>query len=142
METGCDYCFHVESDFTFNDRIPVGWMQKILEARPYLAQVALKRQPWNDAEKAAGGIIEQAPENYEEHESVAGKWTEHDVCFTTNPSLYSRSIVEKGWPDGPESEGVFSHQLRQGGYRFAYLGGKFDPPRVTHIGTHRTGNGY
>lgn len=142
LETDCKYVAHLESDFLLTERVPIRFMQLILEHDPTLAQIALLRQPWNDREQAAGGIIQQDPDSYEEHESVAGKWTTHSVCMTTNPSLYPRHIVERGWPQVPASEGVFSAQLREDGYRFAFLGGKSDGPRCEHIGVHRTGCGY
>lgn len=142
LETDATHVWHAESDFVYTQSVPIHWMQKILEGRPHLAQVALKRQVWNDSEKAAGGIVEQDPDSYTEFESIAGKWTEHSICFTTNPSLYPRHIVERGWPQVAESEGVFSGQLRDDGLSFAYLGGKFDPPRCEHIGLERVGVGY
>lgn len=133
-----DFVFHVEQDFTFNWPVDLERMRRLLEQNPLIAQMALKRQPWNEQEKAAGGIVEQHPDDFYD----CGEFTVHRRFFTTNPSLYKREIVEKGWPQVPQSEGIFTHQLATEGYWFAYLGGKFDPPAVTHIGEDRVGVGY
>ena len=138
LESGADYVFHLEADFTFNVHVPTARMIELLEAQPQLAQVALKRQPWNASERAAGGIVEQHPDDFTDH----GFWTEHRRFFTTNPCVYRASLCERGWPQVPESEGIFTHQLRDDGLSFAFWGGKFDAPTVTHIGRHRAGKGY
>lgn len=132
-----DWVFHLEADFTFNEPVPVDAMIRLLERRPHLAQVALKRQPWNEAEIAAGGLVELAPDDYTERRDDEAVWTEHRRFFTTNPSVYSRALTSLGWPQAAESEGLFTHQLLALGHTFAYWGGKFDAPRVTHIGEHR-----
>lgn len=132
-----DWVFHLEADFTFNEPVPINEMIGVLERRPYLAQIALKRQPWNEFECAAGGIVEQCPSDYREISDSRARWTEHQRFFTTNPSVYSRELVRLGWPQVAESEGIFTLQLLELGRAFAYLGGKFDAPRVTHIGEAR-----
>lgn len=143
-----DYVLHVEDDFTFNGS--PGWapsllasMIEVLELEPRLAQVALKRQPWNDAERAAGGIVEQHPDDYTEFAEHGVIWTEHRRFFTTNPCLYRGALMARGWPLEPRSEGVFSLRLFEDpSTRCAFLGGKLDAPLVTHIGDERNGTGY
>lgn len=142
LESGADYVFHLEADFTFNVHVPLEQMIEILDREPGLAQVALKRQPWNASERIAGGIVEQHPDSYVERQRRWGRWTEHDRFFTTNPSVYRASLCERGWPQRAESEGHFTKQLRDDGFTFAFWGGKFSPPTVTHIGRHRAGKGY
>lgn len=151
LESGCSYVFHLEDDFTFNAPVPVEQMIEIIEGSdahgpnpkgPRIAQVALKRQPWNDEERAAGGIVELDPDSYKECRGAGGIWTEHRKCFTTNPSVYPASICERGWPQVPDSEGAFTHQLLADDYRFAFLGGKNWPPFCEHIGEVRAGKGY
>lgn len=142
LATGCDHIFHVEGDFTFNERPDIAGMKRILGRRPLLAQVALKRQPWNERECAAGGIVEADPGDFADVEAGGDRWCEHRRFFTTNPSLYPREIAEKGWPQVPQSEGVFTHRLLAEGYHFAYYGAKFDRPRVHHIGAERAGHSY
>lgn len=138
----CDWVFHVEGDFTFPTRPPLEGMIALLREREDLAQVALKRQAVNQRELAAGGVVEADPDDFATHYSNVAVWTEHRRFFTTNPSVYPASLCELGWPQGPRSEGRFTHDLLDRGYSFALWGGKFDPPRVQHIGMARAGRGY
>lgn len=137
------FIFHLEDDFTFNRPVPIADMRRILTMKPTLAQVALRRQAWNEAERRAGGVIESNPSAFTEHTRAGLTWLEHNLFFTTNPCLYRRDLIENHeWPDGPGSEGHFSIRLRDVGYRFAYLGGPDDMEHVTHIGSERVGTGY
>ncbi len=138
------FVFHLEDDFTFNEPPDLSAMAAILDGNPCLAQVALQRQPVNDVERAAGGIIASWPDEYSEVVDDVGRvWCEHSLFFTTNPSLYRAGLTCRfRWPDGAHSEGRFSQVLRDAGFRFAFLGGKGDAPKVHHIGDHRTGTGY
>lgn len=151
LETDAEHILHLEDDFTFTQPVPLRAMRDVLDALPRVAQLALKRQPWNEAEREAGGIIEQHFDDYEETtvEQVWGNgyrvsWpvTLHRRFFTTNPSLYRREIVERGWPQESHSEGIFSLGLLADNYRFGFWGAKADPPRVHHIGEERAGVGY
>lgn len=142
-----DWVFHLELDFVFHAPVPVDRMIRLLLLQPHLAQIALKRQAVNAPELAVGGVIEANPDAFTEHmESYAPRgcvWTEHRAFFTTNPSVYHSWIRERGWPQQALSEGIFTHRLlADPSLRFAYWGGKFDPPLVTHIGAGRAGKGY
>jgi hypothetical protein len=143
-ESIADYIFHVEQDFTFNRPVDLGDLQNILAKRPNLAQIALLRQAWNPDEIEAGGLLQLRPDEYVSHLDRDGRcWLEHDLFFTTNPSLYRRSLIDMfDWPAGPESEGRFGLKLREHGFRFAYWGARDDGPAVHHIGAHRAGQGY
>lgn len=137
-----DWIFHLEADFILKEPVPINDMIGVLQRNPYLAQLVLKRQPWNEEEKRAGGIIEQHPFDYLERTDGLHTWTEHRKFFSTNPGLYSSKLTEYGWPQLPQSEGLFTHQLlRDSMIHFAFWGGKHDPPLVEHIG-ERTGVGY
>lgn len=137
------FVFHLEDDFTFNEPVDLGLMQRVLDRNPQLVQLALRRQPWNDAERAAGGIVEQHPDDYVDCSDGVSDWLEHRRFFTTNPSIYRRSLIEKGWPDGEHSEGVFGIRLCENPtVRFGYWGCRTDPPKVHHIGAERAGSGY
>lgn len=144
----CDYVFHLEDDFVLNPVTrqapgPLPAMLHILETQPHVVQVVLKRQPWNDAEQAAGGIVELHPHDFTERTDGSAVWTEHRRFFSTNPCLYRASLCELGWPQVAQSEGVFTHQLLADlDLRFAFLGAPLDPPLVTHIGRDRVGTGY
>lgn len=135
------FVYHLEDDFTLTRPLDLLDMAMTLEENPHLVQLALRRQPWSAAEVAAGGIVEQHPTDYVD---CVG-WLEHRRFFTTNPSLYRRSLlVEHEWPDGAESEGRFGIALleRHPDWRFAYWGRRGDPPWCHHIGAQRVGTGY
>lgn len=140
------YVFHLEDDFTFNRPVDLVDMVGILERHPHLVNLALRRQPWNAYEAAAGGIIEQHPDAYmEQRDDLAREpWLEHRLFFTTNPGLYHRTLIADDWPEGPESEGRFTHSLLQSDedLRFGYYGAKASGEWVHHIGNSRAGIGY
>ncbi len=143
LVTGCDYVFHLELDFTFREAIPVAAMIALLGKQPHLAQVALKRQAVNAAERTAGGIVEQHPDDYVQRVEHGVIWTEHRRFFTTNPCVYSVALCRHGWPRTDQSEGVFTHRLlADPDARFAFWGAKIDAPLVEHIGHARAGTGY
>lgn len=141
LATDCTHIFHVEADYLFRRPVPLPAMAAVLDAHPYLAQLALRRQPWNTTEEAAGTIV---PDDAVEMQWYGNAWLEHTRNFTTNPSLYPRWIAEYSWPEGPDSEGRFSGYIRRicPWLRFAYWGTRADPEAVTHIGTDRIGKGY
>lgn len=138
------FVFHLEDDFTFNRPVDLASMASVLDTHPHLVQLALRRQPWNDLERAAGGVVEQHPDAYTEVNDENGRaWLEHRLFFTTNPSLYRTSLCRQPWPRGPESEGRFTHQLLASPkVRFGYWGARDSGEWVAHIGDHRNGTGY
>lgn len=144
VDKDASYCFILEDDFTFNERVDIKLMRGIIQHNPHLCQVALKRQAWADAEKEAGGICEMWPDLYNDRENDFGiQWTEHRNFFTTNPSLVPAWVIAKGWPLCPNSEKVFSNEIFESDHIYSsFLGKKFDRPKVTHIGEVRNGHGY
>jgi hypothetical protein len=145
------FVFHLEADFLFRTPLDLRVWCQLLTERPYLAQMATRRQAWNPDEIAAGGVIEQHPNDYVDHRDHAGQqWLEHRRFFTTNPCLYRRSLCFTGWPDVKHSEGIFGHRLLAGGtpettaeeVRFGFWGTRTDRPAVEHIGHDRAGTGY
>ena len=143
LDTGCEYVLHLEADFTFNQPVPVDRIIGVLERNPYLAQIVLKRQAWNQGEIAAGGIVEEHPDDFTQRTEHGDIWTEHRRFFSTNPSFYPVGLCAQGWPAGANSEGRFTARLLEDpDLRFAFWGGKFDAPLVEHIGVHRAGQGY
>jgi hypothetical protein len=143
IETGADYVFHLELDFTFLQQVPLDRMIAVLERHPQLAQICLKRQPVNTEEQTAGGIVECHPDDYTQRVDHGDVYTEHRRCFSTNPCIYPVALCHQGWPQVPQSEGVFTHRLLEDpDVRFAFWGAKFDPPLVLHIGDTRAGGGY
>jgi len=138
-----DWIFHLEDDFTFNEPIDIEGMIHVLGQRPDVVQMALKRQPWNPEEKAAGGFMEQHPEAYTNEETDGYRWCWQRLFFTTNPSVYRGGLTKVGWPQVKHSEGVFSHDLmRDPEVKFGFWGHTDEPPKVTHIGAERVGTGY
>lgn len=145
-----DYIFHLEDDFTFNRPLNLQALIRTLDRNPHLIQLALRRQSWNEDERAAGGVVEQHPDAYQDCFDDSAEWLEHRLFFTTNPSLYRRPLCAEGWPNVPQSEGIFTHQLLNAGIpnivpsriRFGYWGSRSSQPWVTHIGTERIGHGY
>jgi hypothetical protein len=142
-ETDAEYLLHLEGDFLFEAPVPVDRMIGLLERTPALTQIVLKRQPWNAEEKRAGGIVELHPNDFRQRTDRGDVYTEHRKFWSSNPSVYSTGFCNQGWPQVPQSEGIFTHRLLEDpDVRFALWGAKFDPPRVTHIGEERTGTGY
>lgn len=139
-----DFIFHLEQDFIFTGPVPLTDMIEVMEANPHLIQMALRRQPWNEAEKAAGGVVELNPDLYRSKQDMCGRhWLEHRVFWTTNPSLYRRSTVKLGWPEGAKSEGHFTaYLLRNPKIRFGYWGARDSGIWTEHIGHTRRGRGY
>lgn len=137
------YVFSTEDDFTFNRPVDLGAVADVLDRFPHLVQLALRRQPWNDQERAAGGIVEQHPHDYTEHYWNGHRWLEHRRFLTTNPSMFRRALCARGWPDVEHSEGVFTHQLIEDPeVRFGFWGSRDSGEAVTHIGVERVGTGY
>lgn len=146
------YVFHLEDDFVPVRPIYLADMVDVMDHNPHLVQMALRRQPWNDDERAAGGIVEQHPHDYADvttgtpwtGRETHYDWLEHRRFFTTNPSLYRRSLCSRGWPTGPNSEGRFGLQLfaDDPAARAAFWGRRDSGEWVEHIGHVRAGNGY
>lgn len=138
------FVFHAEDDFTYNGPVDLDAMSRVLDANPDLVQLALRRQPWNEHERLAGGIVEQHPDAYAQASSGAATWLEHRLFFTTNPSLYRRSLCLTEWPEGADSEGHFTHRILQAdpAARFGFWGAFDSGEAVCHIGTERAGTGY
>lgn len=148
LASGCEWVFHLESDFVFSEPVPLASMQTILRADG-AAQISLQRQAWNEREKAAGGIVAADPDDFEDRSLVFEEGTRrveeylsHRRYFTTNPSLYRSSLCMRGWPQVEHSEGVFTHQLLADGQRFLIYGGRGRAPLCHHIGEERAGHGY
>jgi hypothetical protein len=154
--TAADYLFWVEQDFQFIRPINLAAMAGLLHDRPYLAQIVLRRQPYNAAEAAAGGVVEQHPDWYVDMIDERGReWLEQGAYFTTNPNLTRTTLLDLDWPghvDGVYSESTFHQRLMREGtlevpgdkVRYAYWGARSSGVWVEHIGQqrHREGTGY
>lgn len=150
------YIWWSEDDFRYEKPIPLDLMAATLDAQPHLAQLALRRQAWNQQEIEAGGVVEANPEAFtERYKPGPGRgltqWLEHRLFWTTNPSLFRRQLLAGGWADDPHSEGRYTHRLLGEGLpwgvpghevKFGYWGSRKATPAVEHIGLERVGFGY
>lgn len=139
------FVFHLEDDFVMTRDVRVDHMAHVLDHRQVLVQLALRRQPWNSEERAAGGVVELNPGAYTEFKSGFNLgWLEHRLFWTTNPSLYRRGLCGRGWPTEPRSEGLFTAALLDTtpDLRFGYWGRRDSGEWCEHIGTTRLGTGY
>lgn len=144
MRTGFNYIFHLEDDFIFNEPINLHNMITVMDRNPQLQQMSLLRQSWNEAEKAVGGIMQAHPDDFIEYQYGPNHWVEHRRFFTTNPCIYRKQlIVDYEWPEGFQSEGIFSiNLLSDPKLTCGFWGEKFGAPKVEHIGHQRVGTGY
>jgi hypothetical protein len=152
--TGAKFLFMIEQDFTFFRYVNMRAMMQVLDDNQHIAEIALRRQPWNEQERAAGGVVEQHPDWYVDKEDKDGrKWLEQGVFYTTNPHLERTSLLNIPWPDhqvGRYSEDTFTHILKSHGtpevvgddVRFAYWGARDSGVWTTHIGYERAGKDY
>lgn len=151
-DSTADHVAWWEDDMVLTRPLALDPLIAVLTEHPHLAQMALRRQPVNDQEKAAGGVVEQHPDAYLDRQDHAGRqWLEHSLFFTTNPSVFRRELCETGWLEGKHSEGRYGFQLREQGLpwgipgdevRCGFWGPRTDPPLIRHIGDVRVGTGY
>lgn len=145
-----DWIIHQEDDLMLNRKVPGMEIISVLRSYPYLAQMALTRQPWNQEERLAGGQLLRSKDDFEPKQRGRRRWMEHRRWFTTNFSVYPGSLTRLGWPQITESEGNFSIRLFREGMlgvagpdvKCGYWGEITDPPWTTHIGDQRMGSGY
>lgn len=128
-----DMLFHVEEDFVFRAPVELAAMRDVLDTYPRLAQLCLLRQPWSPEEHAAGGILEMTPDAYSEQVMCGRLVVTHQRCFSLNPCLIPRPVLDTGWPAGNEAEQTA--RLVEAGWRFGYWGNR---PTVEHIGHQRS----
>lgn len=144
------FVFHLEDDFVFDQPVDLWAMAEVLDRHRYLAQMALRRQPWNDHEIEMGGVVECNPLEYVERWMGSAEWLEHRLFWTTNPSLFRRELLGAGWQGGDHAEGRFTHLLLSEGFdganwadaRFGYWGARDSGVWVQHVGTDRVGHSY
>lgn len=144
------FVFMTEDDFVIERPVDIPAIMWVLDKCPDIMQMALRRQPWNGAEIAAGGVVETRPECftnaglYDDDDPanvVELHWLEHRQFFTTNPSLVRLAMFheEQPWPNVVGSEQAYSalllddHPERVCGYWEA----RTEPPLVTHVGVER-----
>lgn len=136
-----DYAFWLEHDFTFVRPVDLRELALTLDANPQLAQMALMRQPVNEQEVEAGGVVASRPGQFSERVGDYGRWLEQRSYWTTNPSLFNANMARGAhrWPEGDRCEGRFGIYLREQGFTFGMWGN--GEPWVEHVGA-RSGFGY
>lgn len=123
-----------EEDFVATDTVDLAAMARLLDERPYLAQVVALRGPWFTNERAAGGVLEARDEPFE----LVDGLIEHRAFWSTNPCVIPRRTLDLDYPNIASSEWCFGQQLLQDPHvRFGMVPGV----RVDHVG-ERTGYGY
>lgn len=142
-----DHVFWLEDDFTFNRPVNVDHMARVLDRYNDIAQLALRRQPWNDQECVAGGIVESHPDWYTDvtDHDLRAHWLEQTAFWTNNPCLFRRELCSKvEWPQGANAEGRFTFEVLNAcpGACFGFWGDRNSGEWVRHIGEERVGGGY
>lgn len=141
IDAGTEYVFWLEEDFIVLRPVDLSAMALVLDERPRLTQVMLKRQAWWANEVAAGGLVEANPGMFIDASNGVHCWTEY-AAFWTSPYLVRRDFLQAfEWPYESHSETMFSAKMRNLGRRGALWGRRDDPPLVEHVGI-RTGKGY
>ncbi len=139
-----DYVFFTEDDFVYTRPVEMNDIMEILNRNGHIAQMALRRQPWNEQEMIAGGVVEADPASFIDKTDGTNHWLEHRKFWTTNPSLVPRKIIDDNeWPTDEHSEGVFGINLfKNPATTSAYWGARDSGEWCYHIGNERAGNGY
>lgn len=134
-EAAVEYVAYAEDDFTYNVPVDLEHMMWVLDRNPHLAQLALKRQPVNSDERAAGDITRVFPGEWQQRPT----YTEHTRNFTTNPCLIPRRVIQLVLrAKADTAEMALTWFLQGQGYTFGFVGDLDDAPRVHHIGEHRS----
>lgn len=137
------FVWHQEDDFTYLRIVDLADLGHVLAMHPHLAQMALRRQPWNAEELRAGGVVETNPSAYVDCTDGEREWLAHRLFWTTNPALYRIDRCRSGWPEVKQSEGRYSLALfSDPDVWCAYWGARASGEWVRHIGEQRAGIGY
>ena len=132
-----DHVPFIEEDFTFIAPVDFTRLAAHLDMHPYLAQIVLQREPWFDAEKEYGSIIEfHQKKKRQVFRDIDGFW-EHSAFFSCNPGIWSRATWASGWPEGDWSEDQKRLSLLKARKKFAFSKNIV----VEHHGV-RSGHGY
>jgi hypothetical protein len=145
VNSGCDYVLHTEDDFLLNCGVDVEVLTSTLYNNKHLSQIILQRQPWYPWEKAQptymdsirfrGYLVNEIDRN-------GVILSEHSFYWSSNPNVYPIEIAKLGWPDESNSELKFTKKVMELGYKSSFLGGRYEPNQVTHIGEDRLGFGH
>ena len=137
-----EYVFLAEDDFVYERDVDLAELVEALEENRHLVQVALLRDACYPAERERGGILGHPVEEFTPGVLKGSRWLEHRRFFTTNPTVFRRSLTARPWPTQSHSEAVFGRLLfADSPTARSALWGEGEP-WVTHIGEVRAGAGY
>lgn len=130
----CDYIWHQEDDFVFNDKISLkNLINKFEKNKDILFQITLKRQVWYED----NDIIEKIK---------TGKiGIEHDGLilnkeyFNFNPSLYPSSVTYEDFDHDPHESLLINSLIKKYPNKFSSFLGERESQHVTHIGDYTQG---
>ena len=131
----CDYIFHMEDDFVFNEKIKIDdLVQKFEKHKDLLFQITLKRQIWYHE----GDFIERI-ETGEVGKEYDGLIL-HQYYFNLNPSLYPYWVTQEKFNHRPhESLTIGSLVKKYPNMQSSLWGKRKDPSLVHHIGDYTHG---
>lgn len=140
--TRADHLFVTEDDFLIDRDVDIEQMSTVLEEHPHIAQMALLRGPFYEAERDPATLLGHPLDAFAQKTNGDGTaWLEHSRFFTANPMLMRRSLTSLPWPSSRHSEAVFGRQLfRRRDVRAAFWG--TGEPWISHIGEVRGGADY
>ena len=140
LQHNIEYIFHLEEDFTFNEKCDLNMMVNFLECHPEYAELCLQRQAWSQEEIDGARWYGDSP-LYTNMQDDTFEWFEHKELFSVNPCIIPRRILELEWPSGPigiGNEDGFTQRCLDNDYKFAMLYHKEHTPMVHHIGGSRS----
>lgn len=130
-DTGAEWVFHLEEDWTFTEPVNVPRLIAACAAND-LDQLVLYRQPWSPSEVVAGGYLHSAPG----YERVADDLWFTSTLFSFNPCVYPARVCML--PGGYESDVTRSVLAAPDSYgQFGVLTGPDESPLCWHIGVER-----
>ncbi|MBK6580439.1 MAG: hypothetical protein IPG17_30630 [Sandaracinaceae bacterium] len=86
-----DYLWSTEDDFVLTRPVDFAAMVQVLAAHDYLTQLALRRQPWNPVEKAAGGSWSPDPTTTQTAATSMDMRGWSIACFTRRTRRWCRA---------------------------------------------------
>ncbi len=142
---GVDFVYWLEYDFLHERPVNLLHLAWVLLKHTEVAQMSLMRQPVNEQEVKAGGIVKASPDEFVSRRTDSARggrhsWLEQGKYWTTNPALFRRQIADRvEWPLEDGCEGRVTVALRHQGYSFGIWGSGEE--WVRHVGV-RSGFGY
>lgn len=129
-----DYVLWIEEDMRLIRPLPIEAALKVMQNRPWLAQMCFPREAIDPSEgdDQLAAIVAQAPNS-----GVEDDYTWQDFIFSMNPCLIPKRVLKLDWPSGPigvGNEAGMTAKLLALGYVFGQWGHVGDPPWARHIG--------